>query len=346
MDDAGLAGQVPVSAAIQGGVDPISWQLWVDGAQVTSGSGRQVSTSWDTATAHTNPLPAPNHAIELGYYFTDGKWGDLEPAVRPYTSTYYASRANYFSDPNPAWPTDYSTSLATAADAGRKIILSVGDSTMWSDTIDRAAPYWSQVVLIEAADEPTWTKAETETQVQSIRDALTARSLAAPPIYVTYTSTQVLTSDALTATGLDCVAVEAYVDPPGSPDSATNVTALQSYLAQALTIVPADKCIVFVMMAYARNGLWTDISTLADLQEPTYLAGKDDPRVKFINMFSYGRASGTAEHPELIPHHMRIAERALGRTVAALSNGAHHLELRASSATEQASAAVDVTVQN
>lgn len=61
------------------------------------------------------------------------------------------------------------------------------------------------------------------------------------------------------------------------------------------------------MMAYTRNGAWTDIATLADLQTSTYRIALRQPRVFALTMFAYGRPSATREHPELRSRHQEIA---------------------------------------
>jgi hypothetical protein len=84
-------------------------------------------------------------------------------------------------------------------------------------------------------------------------------------------------------------------------------------MTQARQRVPPDKKIVLVMQAYARNGAWTNLDTLRDLQTATYQQAFDDPRVVAITMFSYGRPSGTREHREqLKPPHLRISEKIFG----------------------------------
>jgi len=162
-------------------------------------------------------------------------------------------------------------------------------------------------------DEPGWSRSQTEQNVGALRSMLAARGLAARPIGNVYTRNQIINDDAPSANGLDWVGIEAYLDPPGSPDPAQNTEALRFYLNAAKARVPSSKNIVLVMMAYDRNGNWTNMQTLVELQYDTYtLAAASDPRVIAITMFSYGRQGGTHDHPELKVPHREIAKALFG----------------------------------
>ena len=92
------------------------------------------------------------------------------------------------------------------------------------------------------------------------------------------------------------------------PDSATD---LNRFLEQAKRRIPSDKQIVFIMMAYDRNGRWTNPDTLAALQLPVFVHAYDDPRVTAILMFSYGPPGGTRFYPRLQAIHRHIGEQIL-----------------------------------
>ncbi len=260
-------------------------------------------------------LPAPNHPLAYGYYFVDGKYGDQRDLteVNGYTDLYLASRWNYQADPVPPdlWQ-QFEKSLQNAVAANRQIYLSLGeDLALWNDALNVAAKYWNNVILIELADEPAWSRIETENMLRELRTRLQVRGLPSRPIGVVYTRSQVLNEDALFANGLDWVGIEAYIDAPGSADSQVNVNNLYSYVQQAKARVPASKNIVLVMMAYDRNGGWKNIATLTDLQIPAYLLAYNDPRVIALTMFAYGRSGGTRDHPELKAPHKQIGAKIL-----------------------------------
>jgi hypothetical protein len=322
-------------------------ELWVDGQLTGSDAAAPYDWVWDTAAAHENALPSPNHAIDYAYYFVDYKGVDNRHEVNHYTNQYYAwAWRAYVSDAD--WPPLLRQSIENAVADGHVIHLNVEDETYWADALDVAAPYWAQVRRVEVADEPGWDQAETEAVLTRFRAELGSRGLAERPLGIVYTRNQILTGDGLFAAGLDWVGIEAYVDvPDSSPVSAENVALLNDYLGQAKARVPADKDIVIVMMAYDRNGAWTNLDTLVDLQAPAYLVAYDDPRVVAINMFSYTRPGGSHDHPELRVPHKRIAERILDIVVPELSNGPHLLEVHAfDAAGGSVSASRTVTVAN
>ncbi len=100
------------------------------------------------------------------------------------------------------------------------------------------------------------------------------------------------------------------------------------------------------MQAYDRNGVWTDLSTLVPLQTAAYDLARDDSRVLALTMFSYARPGGSLNHPELAHEHQRIAEKALGIVVPALSNGPVTFEARATRGSDLAKDSVATTIAN
>ena len=339
-DGDSVAGLVGVELEVSGSIGEV--ELSADGETVCVLSGPPYRCDWDATRLHDNPLPAPSHSFDFGYYFVDGKYGDYRSEVNAHTNIYYAlAWAGYVSEL--PWGDAFSESLANADMEDRRIHLNVAGPDYFAEALDRSAPYWTRVVRIELADEPPWSQAETEAIIAGFRAELAARSLAAPPIGIVYTRQQVLVEDAIFALGLDWVGIEAYVDPPGDPSSAVNVQALQDYVNQAKARVPAEKNLVIVMQAYDRNGAWTNMETLVPLQTAAYDLARDDPRVLSLNMFAYGRPGGSHDHPELRYAHLRIGEKLLGVTVAELSNGP--VTLTATSTSGQ-SDSVEVSVEN
>lgn len=292
-------------------------EFYVDGVYQATSTTRPFRYSWDTT---RNPLPAPNHPIQLGYFFADGRYGDYLHEVAGHTNLYVAwARRGYEPDasaPDSVWLPLMRDAVARAASQGWNIQLNLnlqeeaaGRVTPVDAVLDLMAPYWNKVARIELADEPSWSRAETEQRIQDLRARLSARGLANKPMGNIYTRDQALTSDAIFASNMDFVGIEAYVEAPGSSVPQVNTNFLYDTVTRAKQRVPTSKQIVLVMQAYARNGNWTNMDTLRDLQPATYLMAFNDPRVVAVTMFSYGRPSGTREHPELKPSHLRIAEK-------------------------------------
>jgi hypothetical protein len=185
-----------------------------------------------------------------------------------------------------------------------------------------------------------------EQRIRALKLALDARGLAHKPFGLTYTRNQALTGEGMRAPGVSWVAIEAYVDPPAVNDATTcserpptpspgpafvptvdcqgwvpidhplarlpgSLADLNRFLEQAKRRVPADKQIVLIMMAYDRNGSWTNPETLATLQLPVYLNAYDDARVSAILMFSYAPPGGTRFYPQLKAIHRQIGEQIL-----------------------------------
>ncbi len=267
-------------------------------------------------------LPSPNHPMWFGYYYEDApRYGDFQAEVEGYTNLYYAAaRVGYEKSSNVTdeqWLPIMQQALKRVA-GKRKILLNLnqGDAEDRVPPLEKilavAASCWDSVELIELGDEPPWNKAQTQAKVRSVRKALRDRGLADKPIGVTLEQKFSLTTNAVEAQGLDFVGIEAYVDPPGSDDSSQNTESLKCYVERMKARVPADKKLVLIMMAYNRNGAWTNRRTLVDLQYQAYLLACDDPRVIGLTMFAYGRPGGTRDHPELQKVHRRMAE-AIGR---------------------------------
>ena len=348
-----VAGTTQVQASAT--PDVVRTEFYVDGVRQATDTAAPFTFTWNTA---ANPLPAPNHPIDYGYFLVDGRYGDFRTEVNYYTNLYHAwARRGYEAHsgvPDPVWLPLMGQALADAAAQQRRIVLNLnlqetapGRVTPVDAVLKLASPFWDRVVRVELADEPDWDREQTQAQVAAVQAKLQALGLDPRPMGVIYTRDQALTTDAIYAANLDFVVIEAYVDPPGSPDSQANIDYLVQTVTAAKNRVPADKQIGLVMQAYARNGGWTNVDTLRDLQVPTYLLAYDDPRVVMVTMFSYGRPSGTREHPELVTPHRLIGERILPTSIPAAGSGPRTLVIKAyDAAGNSASDRVTVTVRS
>ena len=224
------------------------------------------------------------------------------------------------------------------------------DLAIVADVIRAMKPFWGRVVAVEVADEPRWTQVKTTQVLGKVRAAIKAAGLGERPLGIVYTQQQfhgiegaalsaqemaplaaghsidwpgltgrasgIALADALgTAAikGLDWIGLEGYVDPPGSPNSQANVDTLTKYLKRAMSAVPKTAQIVLVGQAYARNGAWTNMRTLAALQKPVADAAKADPRVIGVNWFSYGRDSGARQIPLVAQQIKKLSVQLLGK---------------------------------
>jgi hypothetical protein len=291
--------------------------------------------TWRPFANHLPPLP---HNIDVGYYFVEYKnaatFDAYRAEVNGYTNTYYALLSSYESDSPHLWPALLKESLADAVRENKKIHLQLELHHEWAQayldmTLDVAKPYWSHVARIELADEVVWDRIQTEGWIAVVNQKLVDRTLPQPPqglgIGTWYGAP--LTS-AVQATGLSWVSIECYVTPPGDPNTVLNVRWMYQNVRSQIDTVPASKQIILIGQAYDRNGAWTNMDTLRDLQTPTYLIAATDPRVVAIHWFAYARPGGTRAHPELKPSHIFIGQRARPTPMRLGGSGRHTLIAR------------------
>ncbi|WP_164019367.1 Ig-like domain-containing protein [Pyxidicoccus trucidator] len=314
----------PVDVQVQVSPDTSFVEFYVDGVYLTTKSGGAYSFPWNPA---VNPLPAPNHAMQLGYTFVDGRYGNFRAEVSGYTNLYYAwARRGYEPDstaPDSVWLPRMQAAVASAAAEGWNLQLNLnlqeqtpGRVTPLDAVLDLVAPYWHRVARIELASGPDWSRAETEGRILDLRARLGARGLSARPMGNVYSIDQVRTLDAIFATGLDFVSIEAFLDGPGHPISQGNLGYLVSRVSEAKQRVPADKQLVLVVQSDTRNGTWTNLDNLRDLQlTPYYHLAANDSRVVALTLATYGRPQGARDNPVLKPSHMRIAEKLFGVSI-------------------------------
>ncbi|NTX38258.1 Ig-like domain-containing protein [Myxococcus sp. CA033] len=314
------------SVQVQVSSDTSFVEFYVDGVYLAtqSGGGTAYNFPWNPA---VNPLPAPNHAMQLGYYFADGRYGNFKSEVSGYTNLYYAwARRGYEPNTDAAdsvWLPLMQSAVASAAAEGWNIQLNLnlqettpGRVTPLDAVLNLMAPHWNRVARIELASGPDWSRAELEGRILDLRSRLNSRGLATRPMGVIYSIDQARTLDAVFATGLDFVTIEAFLDGPGHPISQGNIGYLYDRVSQAKAHVPTSKQLVLVIQSDTRNGTWTNLDNLRDLQlTPYYHLAANDPRVVALTLYTYGRPQGARENPVLKPSHMRIAEKLFGTSI-------------------------------
>jgi hypothetical protein len=313
-----VSGEIPVTVDVTSDVAKV--EFYVDGVLLDSVSPITSPHSfyWNTAVNH---LPAPDHNIDYGYYGVVGSDLDLSNEVNCYTNSTYISIASY-TPANPDWA-KMTQDLANAVNQGRRIDLAVDmkDNPGLLDSIlSLAAPYWSSIIRLEIADEPTWSTTTTESTIVTVRDALTTHGLSAPPngigVVIGYWNGYYnpYYTGIVNSSGLDWVGIEAYLPGPGADRSDNNIRQLNQKVAAAISLVPVDKQIMLVQMSYNRNGAWTNIDHVRDLQIPTYLLAYNNSRVVAIRMYVYSKPAGNQgarENPELKTPQILVGEKIL-----------------------------------
>lgn len=306
-------------------INPVHAEFYVDGIllnSVDSPITNPYTFYWDTTVNH---VPAPNHSIDYGYYGVVGIQGsddheiDFSGEVNCYTNTYIAGRATYKYLTN--WAALLDGDLALAVSQGRRIELglSIENSNYWTNTyldeiLNVAAPYWDHIVSVEIAGEPDWNQTTMEQKILKVQMALVEHGLAYRPLGVMlYPGCDNFDLFA-NAAGLDWIGIEAYLDGPGYDFTWDNIGYFYHNYTQTINRVPADKDIVLAQMSYNRNGTWTNMDTLRDLQIPTYLLAYNNPRVIAIRMFAYSRPNGNQgarENPVLKTPQIMVGEKIL-----------------------------------
>ena len=354
-----VTGSVPVT--IDTTAATTSVDVYLDWVFLGTLSGAPFSFTLPT-TFNPVPVTAP---FGFGYWRTQWKGQDAwsEPSQPPqsYTNIFYAdSRIDFESfsgDPN--WRSVQTAKMLQAAQAGRAIYLNLGvpytctlssgSTVTWcsevEDVLDMAQSVWPFVVAIDLADEPRWSAAQTNQVVANLEAGLQARGLMGAtrpvPFGVVYPHGAFPSTATLSATNIDLVGLEAYLNAPGgipyefSPLPERNVARLYSIIQTERDLAAAaGKVVILIGQAYSRNFGWPRIELVADLQIPTYLWAISDPWVGAMTMFSYLRASGTKDYGDgLKTSHRLIGERALALPASPTTgNGPRSLIIRANDA--------------
>lgn len=242
----------------------------------------------------------------LAYYLADGRYGSFTDEVFPYVNCYYAwARRGYertSADPNSVWLPRMAECVARAAAAGKSLYLNLNmqesgvRNTPVKQVLEIMRPYWDQVIAIELADEPKWDWLGTRAAVRGLNAKLDNMGLAPKKFGIVYYYDQVMEADPHIWNLLDFVGIEAYVDPPGPQTVEKADRQVRARLNNQLDrVLGAGKQAVVVMQAYARNGAWTDMTTLKALQYPAYDVANGRKGVFALTMFSCGRESGTMD---------------------------------------------------
>jgi hypothetical protein len=282
------------------------------------------------------PPPTNPNLVRLGYYFVNEQYGDDTAYVWPYTNLYVALPLNAVPGGDPNWDTAFAAQLQKATVNHKAIWLGLGacvergmvlpnDQTCtlgYDDILNVAASYWDQIVWVELGEEgalPSSSSGMTSL-VNSYLAKLSAHGLSyrAPGITLSRSQLVPQMTDAVNAPGVAWVNIEAFESPSVQNQSASSlVDDLENYLNTAKTeVASAGKQVFLTMQAYDVSGAWTNMDTLAALQEPVYLEAYADPSVIGILMFSYNRTGGTKDHANVLQQSHREIGSIMGLTEA------------------------------
>lgn len=306
-------------------------------------SGKKVPTQPQTTTPGAGNLPAPTHPIDFGYWYvdrtreSDPAYGDFYGEVKGYTNMYHsAGRFGYAEPgtPTSVWQQRMGAGMRRAAQDGKNIHWLIGEDTpnmadasyevcLRAMEMGGVEIIWPKVKTICISDEGITDRAYAEQRAAFLRQKLRDRNLPDPPngIGLGFFHSQLMTTNAVSATGIDWIGYECYLDAPGDPVSSNNVARLNANIALAKSRIPSTKKISFIMQGYTRNyrpdGVtfnWSNLDTLADIQIPVYLASYNDPRVFDISIFSYGRQTGT-RHVDSRGGHLAEKHKMIGAAI-------------------------------
>jgi hypothetical protein len=243
----------------------------------------------------------------FGYYHVLAQYGDFLNDVSAYTNTQIILQNSFLRSDGTNDITGFNNAFNRANASGDTIIFApeFSPTTELNRGLDAARNFWSTIDYIYLADEPTWSRATTESNITAFRANITARGWTQKPIIINYTNNQIMTDTAWQASNLDIVSFEAYVDysRQNETDLANSLTT-QINASQARIRNATNKQMMIVVQGYGRNYCppgqtttlcWSNISSLKDIQTPVYLASYNESDVIGITIFSYGRSSGTKD---------------------------------------------------
>lgn len=287
--------------------------------------GRAASTSVESEgeviVPPTNTLPAPNHRINFAYYYPEyrgvDQWADVASTVNAY---YIVNREGSTTsgspyDPPSVWIPVQAAYVARAYNAGKRIHFLTGYNlpdirSSFGDVLDSLAPYWDAINSIEVADEPDpgTSLNDWNSLCQALKNEISFHGLeeASSKSYsVSLLTSQATVSPLVNSDHMNRIGCNLYINPPGGT-AEQNEAVLTALINNFKAHVPQSKNLHFTMQSYDRNGNWTNIPTLVALQTVYYTLAYQDPRVRSLWAFSYLRAGGAADHPELRAPHIAI----------------------------------------
>lgn len=269
--------------------------------------------------------------FSLGTFFLDGKYGDHFNEFSPYVNTYYAWFHDGYAtskDRIQDWAPKFQASCNRAINAGLDIYLQLGLGSNWApylalgdpkDNIPGTKikggmcyPFWDSIVRIDLADEPDWSQRDFDHALHLVKKLIRGTGHKKKPLGINYNQSQMDKIPDSMIKPLDFVSFEALVtapalDSPRQHDAAWAVKKLTATVRhQAARCTSLGVPYSVVGMSYDRNYTpghdkgWSDASTVAACQMPTYNLIKDDKNALGLNWFAYGRPGGMSTHPVIL----------------------------------------------
>jgi hypothetical protein len=256
-------------------------------------------------------ISVPTHPMWYGYYHVNAQYGNFFNDVKNYTNTTIILQ-NSFLRVDLKEIEKYRDAFKLAIANNQYIILGLSNDydNAWDDAFVNAKDYWNKVDLIYLADEPGWNKDETENKIRELKHKMYDLGLQNKSIAINYTNDQIIDGTGWQANNLDVVGFEAYVNA----SSQNNGNLIQKLTTQIQTAKEkiGSKPMFIVIQAYDRNGEWTNLDSLKDIQTVAYQKAFDDSNVLGLLLFSYARKGGTKDHQELLASHIAMGTKILG----------------------------------
>jgi hypothetical protein len=254
-------------------------------------------------------LPAITRPLWLGYFKVSGRYGDYTiEATRDAgnCACVFANQGDF--DITTQDPIALTSKAAADLDSlGAGIVIAGGPSE-----ISAAVPYWSQVVSLYVTGEATGASpldpAPCEQQAAVARAHVQSLGIPNRPVLCYFDTDISVDPEGIwhDPVGVDWIGINAYLGPTAPPTTEEAIAQLRDRIRNQLARLPANRAVILMAQAYDRNGAWTDIPMLEQLQ-PIYLEeAQHDSRIKGIWWFSYSRPGGTLTHPSLRPWHEAV----------------------------------------
>lgn len=188
---------------------------------------------------------------------------------------------------------------------GLSLMMDVGYPGAWgqvltkADILSAAAPYWGSVKYIILGDELQLTSSAANQIIAEFRTGMTNMGLEPRPIGVTLTPAYVLSDPGILQASFDFIAIEGYTPDCscvscGGGSTQAEIDAIAADIADQEAMIPADKSLVMIMQGYDRNGAFTNIDTLAEINRATYFQMvKGKSRYRAIAVFNWHREKST-----------------------------------------------------
>lgn len=258
--------------------------------------------------------------MHFGYWYTsDIRWGEHKVDFPDtWLPGLYTTSDEVWPPGTPRpWAPLQASAIRHAAEAGKYLLLNLymgmSRRVPTPKTVAQAKPYWDQVIGLDLADEPDWTKEEVIENVAGVRRTMESKGVEVKPVGVTLEYREQVFTEAkrYINAGIDFVCLEAYLDPPGIVDPAQAATKLRESLWKQIAMFPESIDIVLILQAYTRNGAWTaGLASLEEMQRATFAVGAElGDRCLALTAFAYARPTGVLDNPSLKQVHKQLVAR-------------------------------------